>query len=107
MKTSNNARKYNNIQVNNSKPIINSKMSIATLCSNLKMMLSSNPKGNIFIKKSPNTRNNGFSKEKNLSKNDSFRGNSIENNKSKSKIKKPTSSRYILKQTTINTSRKD
>ena len=105
MKTSNNDRKYNNIQVNNSKPIINSKMSIATLCSNLKMMLSSNPKGNIFIKKSPNTRNNGFSKEKNLSKNDSFRGNSIENNKSKSKIKKPTSSRYILKQTTINTSR--
>jgi len=105
MKTSNNDKKYNNIQVNNSKPIINSKMSIATLCSNLKMMLSSNPKGNIFIKKSPNTRNNGFSKEKNLSKNDSFRGNSIENNKSKSKIKKPTSSRYILKQTTINTSR--
>ena len=105
MKTSNNDRKYNNIQVNNSKPIINSKMSIATLCSNLKMMLSSNPKGNIFIKKSPNTRNNGFSKEIKLSKNDSFRGNSIENNKSKSKIKKPTSSRYILKQTTINTSR--
>ena len=105
MKTSNNDRKYNNIQVKNSKPIINSKMSIATLCSNLKMMLSSNPKGNIFIKKSPNTRNNGFSKEIKLSKNDSFRGNSIENNKSKSKIKKPTSSRYILKQTTINTSR--
>ena len=105
MKESNNSKKYNNLQANNSKTIKNSKMSIATLCSNLKMMLSSNPNGNIFIKKSPNKRNTGYSKDKIFSKNDSYSRNSIENNNSKTKMKKPASSRYILKQTTINTSR--
>ena len=104
MKTSNNnnIKKYNNIETDKSKLINNNKLSIASLYSNLKMMLSPNQQGNIFIKKFLNTRNTGLSKDNILLKN---RGNSIESNKSKKKIKKPVSSRYILKKTTINTSR--
>ena len=106
MKTcNNNIKKYNNIPINNSKKIKNEKLSIPSLCANLKRMLSPEQNSSIFVKKILNTRNKGFIKEKFSSKNTSLQRNSIDSYSSKAKVKKSESSRMIIKQTTINLKR--
>ena len=107
MKSYNNkTNKGINISIDNKKNIKNNKLSINSLCTNLKRMLSPQQPENIFIKKFLNMRNKGLSKDKFSLRNKSVRENkSLDKCKIKNKFKKSESSRYILKRTTINSNK--